>query len=114
MSLLEQIAARTRSTGLLVRTFRYPCGHEHDTALLTPPRECPKCRYARDREELAAKWERNQNRKSATEKAESAHDFGKPHMVCYYCVESIKADMYAFGERLADIFSKRIPRGFKR
>ena len=112
-----QISSNKTLSGLLVRRWRYECGHRHDTALLIPPKECPECRdlrHTREREQLVAKWERNQNRKSATEQAESAHDFGKPHWICRYCIQSRGADAYALGEGHASIFDKRITRGFKR
>ena len=54
------------------------------------------------------------NRQRAAEQAANAHSYRKPHMVCVYCIESIRADMYAFGEGMADIFVPRKIRGFKR
>jgi len=55
-----------------------------------------------------------QNRKRAAERAENAHDYGKRHWICRYCIQSRGADAYALGEGHASIFDKRIPRGFKR
>ena len=100
-----------------VRTYRFECEHETKTALLIPPKECPTCRdlrHTRETEERVQRAVITRNRTRAFLEAENAHDYGKPHMVCYYCVQSLSADMYAFGESMADIFSARKIRGFKR
>jgi len=112
-----QISTHQTLSGLLVRRFEYECGHRHDTALLTPPKACPACRdlrHKREREEAERRRVVAQNRKRAAERAENAHDYGKRHWICRYCIQSRGADAYALGEGHASIFDKRIPRGFKR
>jgi len=112
----DHVSSHKTLSGLVVRRWQWECGHVYDSALLTPPRECPTCRearFAREREQLVAKWERNQNRMRAVERAEKAHSYGKPHMVCSLCLDSIKADVSWFCEGHASIFSQRKLRGFK-
>jgi len=111
-----QISSHQTLSGLLVRRWQWECGHVYDSALLTPPKACPTCRdarHAREREGLVAKWERNQNRTIAAERAEKAHDFGKPHIVCARCVDSRAVDAKTLCEAHASMFSQRKLRGFK-
>ena len=99
-----------------LRTFKYDCGHEHVTALLSPPKDCQHCRTLRW---LAGDAERRRramlakNRTAACEEAGRAHNYGKPHLICLYCVESRAVDAKALTEAHAGIFSKRDVRGFK-
>ena len=113
----DQISTRLTSTGLLVCTFRYPCGHEHATALLTPPKECPACRkerYARDNEEALRRRLLSLMARSAAERAERAHVYRKRHLICRLCFLSRAADAKTLCEAHAGIFSWRDPwRGFK-
>lgn len=112
----QLVSVQNREGHSPVRVYRYECGHERQTVLLVPPEECVTCRgerYTRETEEQKAHWLRILNRRTAIEQANSAHDYGKRHMICDYCIESIKADMYAFGERMADMFSPEPVRGFQ-
>jgi len=103
--------------GTRVYHWRYPCGHDHATTLLTPPRNCPTCReerYARDNIEALRRHAATVPLREATDRAVSAHTYHGPHMICQRCVDSRSADAKALCEAHAAIFSKRIPRGFKR
>ena len=112
-----QISSHKTLSGLLVRRFEYDCGHLHDTALLIPPKGCPSCRdlrHARETEEAERRRVIASNRTIAAERAEKAHDYGQPHMVCSLCLDSIKATVNWFREGQASMFSRRELRGFKR
>ena len=111
-----QISSHKTLSGLLVRRWRYECGHRHDTALLIPPKECPECRdlrHRRETEKLQGERVRLLNRRRAREAALMAHDYGERHLICGHCVDSIKADVSWFCEGHASIFSQRKLRGFK-
>jgi len=102
--------------GTRVYHWRYPCGHDHATTLLTPPRNCPTCRgerYARDDEELLRHRIRALDARNAADQAERAHTYRRPHLICQRCVDSRSADALTLTEAHAGIFSKRTPRGFK-
>src|SRR3990167_4243000 len=102
--------------GMRVYQWRYPCGHEHRTMLLAPPRNCPTCRgerYARDNEELLRHRIRALDARNAADQAERAHTYRRPHLICQRCVDSRSADALTLTEAHAGIFSKRTPRGFK-
>ena len=113
----EHIATRQTETGLVVRRYRYPCGHEAETALVTPPKMCPTCReerWEREREESERRRILAQTRRSAAEEAERAHDYGKRHMICQRCVDSRAADAKTLTKAHAQIFSREEIRGFVR
>ncbi|HLE79710.1 MAG TPA: hypothetical protein VJA25_00275 [Dehalococcoidia bacterium] len=118
--LLEQrphlVSEATTALGSHIYHWRYPCGHEHRTMLLTPPRNCPTCRgerYARDDEELLRHRIRALDARNAADQAERAHTYRRPHLICQRCVDSRSADALTLTEAHAGIFSKRTPRGFK-
>ena len=113
----EHIATRQTETGLVVRRYRYPCGHEAETALVTPPKMCPTCReerWEREREESERRRILAQTRRSAAERAERAHAYGKRHWVCGHCVLSRGVDAAALTEAHAQIFSQVEIKGFVR
>src|SRR3990172_6937933 len=56
-----QISSHKTLSGLLVRRWQWECGHVYDSALLTPPKECPECRdlrHTRGTEEAERRGER--------------------------------------------------------
>ena len=113
----ELVSVQNREGHSPVRTYRFECGHETKTALLIPPKECPTCKQERLTRDIVAGARRavlSRNRRWAAEMAEKAHSYHLRHLICDYCIESVKADMYVFGERMADVFSARKIRGFKR
>ena len=113
----ELISVENRPHGTPVRTYRYRCDHEHRTALLTPPKECPTCRTARFEQMKPIEQERRTrylNAQRAAERAENAHTYRKRHLVCRLCVLSRQVDAYALTEAHAGMFGKSVPHGFKR
>ena len=112
----ELLSIENRPTGSPVRTYLYQCGHQHATILLAPPKDCPACRearFARGDQEALLRRTLVLMARTAAERAETAHAHGKPHLICERCVDSVKADVGVACERLASIWSKRVPRGFR-
>jgi len=100
-----------------LRTYRYSCGHERQTALLTPPKQCPSCleaRYARDNEEAQRRRLLVLMARRARDEAENAHNYRKPHLICSYCVASLNVNVSWFCAGQANIFNEpKTPRGFR-
>lgn len=112
----ELLGIHNRPHGSPVRTYRYGCGHIQETVLLVPPKECLTCceeRYSRETREAVLLAVVAGNVRRACQQANRAHDYGRPHLICQRCVESVKADMAVACERWASMFSKRVPRGFR-
>ena len=121
----ELLSIENRPHGKQVRTYLYECGHTHPTVLLTPPKDCLACkqeRFALMRPAEEQRRVRALNARSAVERANRAHDYGKRHLICERCFASRAADAKTLTEAHADIFSYRdpfdwfhkdVPRGFR-
>src|SRR3990167_8223956 len=111
----ELISVENRPHGTTIRTYRYPCDHEHRTALLIPPKECLTCKAARFERMKPLEQERRTrylNAQRAAERAEKAHTYRKRHLVCRWCVMSRLVDAYALTEAKEGMFEKRsVPHG---
>ena len=113
----ELVSVQDREGHSPVRVYRYECDHEHSTALLTPPRECPDCRqerYTRETEAGALGRVAVLNARRAVEEANRAHDYGKRHLICERCFLSRQVDAYALTEAHADMFAPKPVRGFQK
>ena len=110
------LSIQNREGHSALRTFGYECGHTTCTALLSPPKDCPACRqmhYAYlDGLEIKRRM-LNLHRRQAAERAEKAHTYGKPHLICELCVVSRSADAKALAAICAGMFSPRRIRGFR-